>query len=210
MIIWQVLDLKWASFFPFPSRFTDACLRLTSEFVFHVRVSWIDWVMIEIESEFLRKLQLTPSNNTGLKKQWKLLGIVNVCWRGDLNSHPPRWGSTFERLRRPTWRRRCSRASGRSWWALCTEGRTAAWWLLPGHTARTKWQSVKWMDGWINNAEEKWSEALEERAKAKVEEKQGKMRARETDGMRAEGEGGEEGTNKQRSVGDGGDRTDGR
>lgn len=61
--------------------------------------------------------------------------------------HPPLWGSTCERLQPPAWRRRCSRASERSWWARCTEGRTAAWWLLPGHTARTKWQSVTQTDG---------------------------------------------------------------
>ena len=151
----------------------DACLRLTSQFVFHVCVSWIDRVMTEIESEFWRKLQLTPSNNTGLK-ELKWLGIANVYWRGDLNRHLPRWGSTFERLRRPAWRRRCSRASGRSWWAPCTEGRTAAWWLLRGHTARTKWQTVKWMDGRINNAEEKWSEALRGESKGEGGGKTGK------------------------------------
>ena len=64
------------------------------------------------------------------------------------------------------------------------------------------------MDGWINNAEEEWSEALEERAKAKVEEKQGRMRARETDEMRAKGEGERKEQISNESVGDGGDRTD--
>lgn len=106
------------------------------------------WIL---EGAHMYKSSLTPLpplhvfNN--LKISWlKWLGIEKMGWKCVLNSHPPLWGSTCEQLRPLTWRRRCSRALGRSWWARCTEGHTATWWLLPGHTARTKWQGVKWMD----------------------------------------------------------------